>query len=153
MPPKKVNKTQSSVDKAPKKQEKNHTKFNDSIFKLHPYFNEIISADPQDEFCFIYELCKAHGARPIWKQKVTKELQKRKRDGVYVNVSRRLEESQMHSKKKNQSLERMIRFRFVKTKKMNFTYKLLNFLFIIVFLLMQQEKVPNFIKLVVQKIL
>lgn len=62
MPPRKVSQTKIVREKNGKS-EKVHTKFNDSLFKLHPYFKEIISSDPNDEYRYICQLCKANGAR------------------------------------------------------------------------------------------
>jgi len=61
----KVSKTKI-VRKKNDKSEKIHTKLNDSLFKLHPYFKEIISFDPNDEHRYVCELYKANGARSTY---------------------------------------------------------------------------------------
>jgi len=162
MPPKKVNKTQSSMDKAPKKQEKIHTKFNDSIFKLHPYFNEIISADPKDEFRLICELCKAHGARPSyyssWREGLRAHLETESHKGFTEKEKRRslcecietlggkpnaFEEEESESGD-NDSLP------LCKDKENEFYLQIAQFLIHNRFPFNATEKVLNFIKLVVQ---
>jgi len=65
MPSKKVVKSKSISEKSTKSN-KIHTKFSDSLFKLHQYFKEIISPDPEDECRYICELCKANGARSTY---------------------------------------------------------------------------------------
>ena len=54
MPPRPKSQKNSEISK------KAHTKWNDNIFILHPYFEEIIKPDPTDISKFICVICTSN---------------------------------------------------------------------------------------------